>query len=174
MDYRVHYLTSCKVDQAYPLMQLAVPDLTLERWRAFAARHVVPEQDRLDPASPPVAGVVVAEDRGGYIHGLFRYAVEDDLLSRCLNIRDFLACSLFGGEEVADALLARIEHIAKLLDCSAIHSDLPKPRTVALDCASAQQFSRRGFRPHTLRMSRPSRAADALASGARLNSPKQA
>lgn len=152
MDYQLHYLGSSKVDQAFPLMQLAIPELTLARWRDFAGKLVVSEP-RGGTSLPPQRAIVLAQDSSGYLHGLFSYAVEEDLLGRTLALHDFVVCALFGTEAVADALLARVDALAAALDCAAVRADVPTPMPAhTAGSEVVAQFARRGYRPHGLHL----------------------
>jgi hypothetical protein len=155
MDYQLHYLAPRKLDQAFPLAQLAEPGLTLDRWRDFAGSYVFAE--RSPHARPPSRAIVFAEDASGYIHGLACYAVQEDLLSRRLRVHDFVVCSMFGAEQVADTLLAHIEEVALALGCSEIGSEIPHIATLpaAGNNASIDRFIKRGYQAQALRLCRP-------------------
>lgn len=68
-DWVTAPLTADRIDQAYPLVQACERSLSLDQWRTQAANAL--------SQGPHRSGIVTALRRG-YIHGLFRYRIDDD------------------------------------------------------------------------------------------------
>lgn len=155
MHYQLCPLPHRQVDQAFPLVQLAAPGLTLDRWRAYAAALVGAGNGHGHRPQPQ--GIVTAQDAKGYIHGLFCYAVQDDLsLGRALGVQHFVVGSLFDPRGVADTLLDCMESIARELECTAIHADLSRIQASPARCHDlfVERFESHGHRPDGVRFSK--------------------
>ncbi|HYD67496.1 hypothetical protein [Azospirillum sp.] len=109
-----------QIDQAYPLVRAIAPDLPVERWRSFATA--------LTGASAPPgapAGIMTVQNDRGYIHGLFSYAVKEDLrFGRILSVDNFVVLDLFNVSDAASSLLQTMEDLGRTLHCTAIHTNL--------------------------------------------------
>lgn len=125
-----------RIDQAFPVVQTVYPKLGLERWRAYAAEMIGATPDaagalpgkvvKLPTAQP--TGIVTAQLRHGYIHGLFAYAVLPNLChGKVLQVDLMVAADMFDPAAIAEALLAEMDRLARQLRCDAIHLSLPKP-----------------------------------------------
>ena len=109
------------VDQAFALVQLIAPNVTLDRWRNHFA-----EVCGLDAKPPPRKGMEVLEGPGGYFHGLFAYHPAADLtLGRTLRVEDFVVLALFDRLAAARAMTRRMEQIARELECRAVTVHYP-------------------------------------------------
>ncbi|HYC01714.1 MAG TPA: hypothetical protein VED40_00380 [Azospirillaceae bacterium] len=137
-QYKAKPLDARRIDQAFPVMQAAMPGLDIRSWRAFAAKLVGPRPARRPTAgdgnvvSLPVtrrSGIVTVQlGRGGYIHGLFTYQVVPHLgHGRVLQVDNFIALDLFDPAAAADTLMQEMEHLGRLLGCGAIHVLLRQP-----------------------------------------------
>src|SRR3546814_12617693 len=69
--YVIQRLTQRRVDQVYPLVQLARPHVTLAAWRDLCARRIA---DSENLALPP-GGILLAVDKADYVRGLCSYTV---------------------------------------------------------------------------------------------------
>jgi len=131
-------LGSRQIDQAFPVVSASVPDLEVERWRNFATgvlgdaggrrngrgRTATPPEEE----TPGLAGIMTVQSRRGYIHGLFCYAVEEDLRhGKVLAVDNFVVLDLFDTEAAASVLMRSMEHLARSFGCCAIHTQLPDP-----------------------------------------------
>lgn len=106
-----------QIDQAFPIVQSIQPTLPIDDWRRFAVN--------LQALGGRRAGIMTAQ-RGGYIHGLYSYAVEPHIHHhRLLVIDNFVALDLFDPGGVTEVLLASMEALATELRCTAIHTNLP-------------------------------------------------
>ncbi|MCC7427562.1 MAG: hypothetical protein IT557_11695 [Alphaproteobacteria bacterium] len=124
--YRARALPVSKVAQAYPLVQAAVPGITLERWRSFyeSIEHLA--QVSAKRQGQDAAGVMAIEDTRGYLRGLFSYRVGPDLRhGATLTVADIIILDLFDAESVAEVLLEAIEVLARALGCAGVHALLP-------------------------------------------------
>lgn len=142
-----------KVLQAYPLVQSAVPHLTLEQWLDYV-RSI---NDRTS-AEPGCAGVMSVETGDGYIYGLYCHAVEPDIHhGRVLKVRNFVAADLYNSAGIVDRLMDSIVLVARDSGCTAVHVDLPdtpnrSPRPAG---AVVNLFKDAGFRIESVALCRP-------------------
>lgn len=105
-----------QIAQAFPLVQIALGDISLPRWRAFAAQLVTPRgrQSR---------GIVTVQSKQDYIYGLFVYRVRTDLRHRrVLEVELVAAADLVDAQAPIEALIRAMEDTARALDCGAIHT----------------------------------------------------
>lgn len=111
--------------RAFALASLAHPRLTYGGWVRYLKRAARPNQDR--------TGIMFLEDRRGYPHAMFRYAVDDrpslvaaaaESAARILRLSDIVAADV-----AADSLLPEIatlaERLAGSLDCAMVMIELP-------------------------------------------------
>ncbi len=91
------------------------------------------------------------------IGGLFSYRVERDLVhGRLLNAHHFLALDWFDRRAVAHALAEGVEALARERHCTAIHTNLIRPRdTAPADGGLVDVLCTRGHRIETLGMCKP-------------------
>lgn len=152
--FKAKPLTPDQVAQAFPLVQSAIPGLTLEDWRRYARQL----EARRGAATPYEAGIVTIQSEQGYIHGLFSYVVEPDLRhSRVLSIENFVALDLVEREAAAAAVFKAMEEVAANLDCRAIHVHLPdmRERTSGDGDWLVQLLRREGHETETIRLCKP-------------------
>lgn len=147
-------LTPALIRQSLPLAQAVRAGLSVEEWTAFCQRTL----DRADDGT----GMDCVKDEQGYLLGLMVYSVHPDLThGRVLNVDPFIAMDLYGRDQAAKAMLARIEALAGLLTCDAVH--------IALDGVETQfprrcgphfsRFLEHGYHADGLRMCKPFKAA---------------
>ncbi len=161
MHYLLRYLARRQLDQAFPLVHLAEPELGLERWRAFAGGLVAAESDGMvsGAAPPPERGIVTAQDPASYIHGLFCYRLRQDLLAdRSLEVSHFCVCSLVDPSGVAEALLNGIDILAGRLDCPQVCVELSEGASAVMNCRRLliERFETFGHRADGVRFRRQS------------------
>lgn len=126
-----------QIDQAYPLVCAIAPGLGVDQWRAFAAalldsatmggnaKNGGRNEGRND-GLPAARGIMTVQNAQGYMHGLFSYAVELQLLhGRTLCVDNFVVLDLFDVAGPAETLLQAMEGLARRLGCAAIHTTLP-------------------------------------------------
>ena len=123
--YIVKHLSARKVAQAYPLVQSASSDLSLEKWRSYVAARSAPGGVILHGG-----GVVSVENAQGYIHGLFDYRIDVDLdCGRTLVCANVVALDLLGTKPVLAILFDEMESLAKHHRCQAVHVSVPQSHT---------------------------------------------
>lgn len=106
---------------AFPLVRIAVPELTLERWRRFLAEGRTPSNGDM-----PLPRAMVVEDGRGYIHGLCTCSLEHDLRSGAsLLAENFVVLDLVDSRPAASVLLHALEAEAARQGCHALHVSLP-------------------------------------------------
>jgi hypothetical protein len=107
-----------KIAQAYPLVRHSDPELSLERWDAFAS-------ELLEGAGERPQGIMTVISEQGYILGLFSYRVETDLRHmRVLTAENFHAMDLLDPQIVASTLAKCLDSLAMTHGCRAIHTAL--------------------------------------------------
>lgn len=117
---RTRPLTAERIAQAFPLVQMSLPQVTLDAWCDFAEALVF----RPNGAA---AGIIVVLDERDTIAGLCSYRVDHDLVhERLLSAEHFLAFDLLDRRAVAHALADGLEGLARQHQCTAIHTQLPR------------------------------------------------
>lgn len=120
--------------RAFALIAQAHPDFTLAQWRRFARFWSRMPRRR--------GGLVLIEDRRGYVHGLFRYLVESarepslTAKVKTLRIEDVIVVELPGAG--LRKLIARCaDQLARSLACGAIEIDAMTPAAALKDWSLA-------------------------------------
>jgi hypothetical protein len=114
-QFQVKPLAPDRVDATFTIAQAAVPGLTLERWRQFAANAVPPGNAATAP------GILVVENERGYIQGFCTYRLQRDMRhGLILAVDDLVAIDLINSDAVAAALVDALESTARRLGCSAV------------------------------------------------------
>lgn len=104
-----------QIDASYPLMRSALPDLSLDRWRSYAA-EVVSLNGR---------GVMIAAALNGTLRGAFTFEVrEANGRDRELSV-DAIVIPPLGRGLVARALGEALVELAKERACTAVTVHLP-------------------------------------------------
>jgi len=121
-------LSAERVIQAFPLIQTALPEVTLAAWRDFAAALMSGRNARGDTRGDAwEGGILAVTDGRDYISGLCSYRVVPDLVhGRLLDAGLFLAYDLLDRRPVAEALAAAVEALARQRGCTAVHTHLPQ------------------------------------------------
>ncbi len=139
-------LTTERVAQAFPLIQIAFPAVSLEDWRDFAT----PLARAQGPADDGIITVVSEQD---YIVGLCCYRVTQDLRHGAVLLANhFLILDLFGQQAVVRALADAVESLAREWCCTAIHTSLPATGVKGAENWLVRNLRSRGHRVETLRM----------------------
>jgi hypothetical protein len=139
-------LTPERVAQAFPLIQIAFPALSLEDWRDFAAPLA---------SAPGQAdgGIITVVSEQGYIVGLCCYRVAQDFQHGAVFMTDlFLIFDLCGQKAVVHALTDAVESLARERRCTAIHTSLPETGVKGADNWLVRILRSRGHRVESLRM----------------------
>lgn len=120
-DYQIKPLLAENAARAYPLIQAACPEVSLGAWIDYAEKLNHP-----DPARTQAAGIVAAESKRGYIHGLFSYSVRIVLNhDAVLTVENFIALDMGDRAAAIISLIDVMETLAQDLGCSAIHTHIP-------------------------------------------------
>ena len=115
-SFLIRPLTPDLIERAFPVVQSALPDLSLDRWRAYAERV----------AEDPSGGITVALDEQGYVAGLFAFQALPDLRNGLvLAVRDLIAVDLVSPEPVTAALLDAIDSTAARRGCTLVLMSAP-------------------------------------------------
>jgi hypothetical protein len=148
---KIRPLTAERAAQAFPLIQIALPEVTPAVWRAFATAQMVGGAAR-------DGGILAVTDGRNYITGLCSYRVIPDLVhGRLLDARHFLAFDLLDRSLVAETLAVGIESLARERGCGAVPTQLPH-RYDALpgpDDDMAELLAARGHRVETQCLCKP-------------------
>ena len=108
-------LTPERIDQAYPLIQMVRPRLSVAGWQNHA-------RERL---ARPDAGVMLLVDEGGLILGLFSWTLESHPdHGATLHAEDFVALDIVGSNRIAAALADALEDTARRHGCRAVHTNV--------------------------------------------------
>src|SRR5690606_26453045 len=119
-SYVIRHITARRVDQAYPLVMLKRPHLTLDAWRQFCAGRMA---NRGQAPRPP-AGVLLALDRAGYVRGLCSYEIDGRPRKRPALRIDILAFAhLFAFDAILDRMLDELGAIAASFGCGSMEID---------------------------------------------------
>jgi len=121
--YIVCPLTTAQIAQAFPLLVVLEPELTLDRWSNYASAFMGPSHD-VHPRR-----ILTVQNSQGYIYGLASCRRRCDLHHGCvLEVENFVSLELTGNKVAANALLTVIESLAREWDCKRISLSLLDPR----------------------------------------------
>ncbi len=124
-------LAAEQIDQAFPLVRLLAPTLTLEHWRGYARAMTQPSS-----AAAGRGGIVVLADAAGYLFGLFSYVNRLDLLhGPTLQVDNLVIPHLVECREATQVLEREMRDIARRFDCRGIRVRLARPSTAEPDMA---------------------------------------
>ena len=126
---KVTTLKAGKTDQAYGLVRLAAPQISLEAWRDFA-------HSLISPSETPGSGVLTVEDARGFVHGLVGYVIDHDLEhGQTLMAKNFIALSSTekGKKKIAFMLIRAMEELARDTGCKAIRTIVHEPEAALRD-----------------------------------------
>ncbi len=123
-DYTVAPIAPGQVDQAYVLIRLADPAMTLEEWRETCGAGGHSFSD--GAGSWPVSQVLVAVGPRGYLHGLsligrMRYADG----ARTIEVEALLAPSALDAQGVCGALLHALAVLCREHGCERLTVGMP-------------------------------------------------
>ncbi len=114
----IRSLTDQAIAQAFPLLQLTLPDLTLEDWTEFAIHHMAGSRTT-------EGGILTVVDERGYILGLLDFTIDRELAhGRTLTVKNLVALDFLdtSKKDIATALIEAMEKLADERGCSAIHT----------------------------------------------------
>ena len=125
--------------RAYPLVRVHDPDVTLKQWLAFVSGWTrIPERR---------GGLVSVADVRGYLHALFSYRIEIDLLyGRLMRVSNLIVGHL-PGQAVRSTVVATIERLAEDTGCSSVAIELAQAPAGPNDIAIRNALVGAGFTP---------------------------
>ena len=98
--YIVCPLTTAQIAQAFPLLVVLDPELTLDRWSDYASTFMEPSHD-VEPRR-----ILTVQNAQGYIYGLASCRRRCHLHHGCvLEVENFVSLELTGNKVAAKALL---------------------------------------------------------------------
>lgn len=114
--FRTAMLDNSSARQAFPLVQIFQPNLTLEGWTHFVSGFM---------AYPPSqAGLMSVLDTRGYIHAIFSYRVADSISHRrVIRVADMVLAHL-PGQLLLRSVLGVARQMADDRDCDAVLVEL--------------------------------------------------
>ena len=137
--FQADYLRRDQVRQAYPLVRVHNPAVTLNHWLAFACHWTRMPERR--------GGLVAVKDVRGYLHALFSYRVETDLCrSRSMRVSDLIIGHL-PGRTIHITIVNAVERLADGIGCSAVIVELMQSPEGRNDAAARSAFASAGFTP---------------------------
>ncbi len=150
IQFTTRPLSAARVSQAFPLIQTALPEVTLAAWRDFAAA-LMSGKIAQGNAQGGVreGGILAVTDGCDYIAGLCGYRVVPDLVhGRLLDAGPFLAFDLLDRRPVAEALAVAVEALARERGCTAVHTHPPHRNDAPPGPATglSELFAARGYR----------------------------
>lgn len=119
----VRTLTDPVIAQAFPIVQLTVPNLTLEEWTQFANDHMASSR-------AAEGGILTVVDDRDYILGLLDYTIDGELgAGRTLTVKNLMAVDFLdtSKKDVAGALISAMEKLAVERGCATIHTLVSEP-----------------------------------------------
>lgn len=120
--YVVKPLGEGQVLQAFPLVQTAVPHLTLEQWMSYAE-----ELCRGGRVNRSSTGVMSAQNPDGYIYGIYCHEVETDIKQgRVLKVSNLVTANLYDSAGIMDRMIDSMIDMARDSGCVAVQVDLPR------------------------------------------------
>jgi hypothetical protein len=138
----VFHATHLRRDQArraFPLVRVHDPHVTLKEWLAFVWRWTRMPERR--------GGLVSVADVRGYLHALFSYRIEIDLLhGRLMRVSNLIIGHL-PGQAVRSTVVATIERLAEDTGCSSVAIDLAQAPAGPNDVAIRNALAGAGFAP---------------------------
>ncbi len=142
----VSLLTQAEVDLAFPLIRTICPDADLEAWRRFAGQ-------RLARGSENGTGILIVRNEQNCIVAVAAFLLSHDLLHGPILLADhFGALDIVDQGNVARALEAGLEKIARRHGCTAVHTNISSTETQSDDGWLCSVLFERGHRVEGLHM----------------------
>jgi hypothetical protein len=117
-NYKVRSLLLENAALAFPLIQSAVPNVSLDAWLAYVAAQ---NQARME-----TTGIIIVQSKRGYIHGLLQYRVATTLgHGKALHVEHLIALDTGDRAAAIKMLIGIMDDLARKFDCAAIYTSLP-------------------------------------------------
>jgi hypothetical protein len=137
--FQTAFLSPKQAREAYPLVRLFHPALSLEKWLAFARRWRRMLRHR--------GGLVAMKDMRGYVHAVFSYRVDSNLRNEpVLRVSDLVVGRL-PGRLIDRALVESVERLAREIGCTSILFELPQSREGNVDPSNRSALAKAGYEP---------------------------
>jgi hypothetical protein len=114
-------LEASQIEQVFPLVRDAMPELDLPEWRRRAAELVAAENRGR-------CGLIGVRGDAGYFCGLAIFHIEPGRNGTTLIADHFIAYDVLDRTQVSGVLLAGLDALARQLGCIAVETSLTKPR----------------------------------------------
>jgi hypothetical protein len=114
-------LEASQIEQVFPLVRDAIPELDLAEWRRRATELITAENRGR-------CGVVGVRGSAGYFCGLAIFHIEPRRNGTTLVADHFIAYDVLDRTQVSGVLLAGLDALAQRLGCIAVETSLTKPR----------------------------------------------
>ena len=135
-----------EVDQAFPLIRTICPDADLDAWRSFA-------NQRLAQGSSNGNGILIVRNEQNCIVAVAAFLLSHDLLHGPVLLADhFGALDIVDQGNVARALEAGLEKIARRHSCTAVHTNIATTEKQGDDGWLCSVLFERGHRVEGLHM----------------------
>jgi hypothetical protein len=145
---KVRSLTDQAIAQAFPLVQLTLPDLTLDDWTKFAV-------DNITGSKTTEGGILTVVDERGFILGLLDYTIDRDLAhGRTLMVKNFVALDFLdtSRKDIATVLIQAMEKLAGQHGCSAIHTLVHQSDTAPQQAWITDLLEAHGHKPKRINL----------------------
>jgi hypothetical protein len=137
--FKVRHLKPAEFRQAWPLVNMAHPDLSLARWLAFARRTT---------SGSKGSGLIVLEDQRGFFHALAVHRIAEDVeKGRMLRVQPVI-CARLPGRHLDDVLAAELMGLASEMHCAGVIVETPVSRGPT--GGTAEALLSRGYVPQGL------------------------
>jgi GNAT superfamily N-acetyltransferase len=146
----VRPLATEQIAQAYPLLSVCDPALTLEQWTSYAG-------GLLNGGNGDGRRILTVQNPENHIYGLSVYCLRPDLWrGSVLEIDNFAVLDIVRGRTTAGVLLQALEELGRECGCSCLSIQLINPKMRRWlrgpDGPSKDLFSTAGFRSGQLRL----------------------
>jgi len=140
--FQASYLRLEETRQAYPLVRLHSPSITLNQWLAFARYWAqIPERR---------GGLLALKDVRGYLHALFSYRIETDLShGKLMRVSDLIIGRL-PGRTIDMEIVTAIERLADGIGCSSVVVELAQSLAGPSHVATRSAFASARFTPYAV------------------------
>jgi hypothetical protein len=138
IHFKVCPLRLSQIDQAFAMLDLTGPSMSLAAWRHYAEPRL-----RADPST---AGILSVQCERAYIYGLLGYETVRLGGEQTMAVDLFEAIDPISDGAITRPLIAAVESMATRSGCSAVHFDLPnfmgaqiivlRPNSLAVLCQS--------------------------------------
>jgi hypothetical protein len=103
---------------AFPLIQSAEPNVSLDAWLAYVAT--------LNRTTMETTGIIIVQSKRGYIHGLLQYRVTTTLgHGKALDVQHLIALDAGDRAAAIKMLIGVMDDLARKFGCEAIYTSLP-------------------------------------------------